>query len=135
MTTVGCLQCLQWYDPSRGPHICGLVGDETARRLAERLDGLERRFQGLEVEARSRLNALERRVHELEAAQVQGDRPSAAEDAPSRVRVFLPPAPDNEPRISPGPIAVGKRDRRADHARYMRAWRLRQALHRGDVHA
>jgi hypothetical protein len=121
MATVGCLQCLQWYDPSRGPHICGLVGDETARRLAERLDALERRFQGLEVEARSRVNALEARVAALE---VLGDRPSAAEDAPSRVRILLPPA------SAPAPESK-------KHAVYMRAWRRKKAALRrgGDIHA
>ena len=122
MTTVGCLQCLQWYDPSRGPHICGLVGDETARRLAERLDAFERRFQGLELEARSRFNALERRVHELEAAQTQVARDRADEDAHSPVRILLPPAsaPAPEPK---------------KHAVYMRAWRRKKAaLRLGDIH-
>jgi hypothetical protein len=32
------------------PHICGLMGDDTARRLAERLDALERRIQLLEMD-------------------------------------------------------------------------------------
>jgi hypothetical protein len=71
MPTIGCLQCLQWYDPSRGPHICGLVADETARRLTERLDAFERRFSALEFEARRRLSDLERRV---EANEVDGSR-------------------------------------------------------------
>jgi hypothetical protein len=114
MSTVGCLQCLQWYDPSRGPHICGLVGDETARQLAERLDAFERRFQGLELEERSRFNALERRVHELEAAQAKRDRGRAEEDAPSRVRILLPPVP------APAPEPT-------KHAVYMRAWRRKRA--------
>jgi hypothetical protein len=108
-----------------------LLADETARGLAERIDAFERRLQGLDGEARSRFNALERRVQELEAAQAQSelDRPSAdttvktlAADAP-----FLPRAPDNE-QISPEPIAIGKRDRKARHARYMRQWRLERAM-------
>jgi hypothetical protein len=132
MKTVGCLRCGVWYDPARS-HCCGVLGDDVARRLAERLDAFERRFQGLEVEERSLFNALERRIHELGAARAQVARKRADEDAPSPVRVVLPPAP--EPRISPEPIAVGKRDRRADHARYMRQWRLRQALRRGNIHA
>jgi hypothetical protein len=123
MSTVGCLQCLQWYDPSRGPHICGLVADETARRLAERLDAFERRFQGLEVEASSRLNRLERRVQELEAAQAQDDRDRAAEDTSSRVRILLPPAPAPAPEPK-------------KHAVYMRAWRRKKAaLRLGNIHA
>jgi hypothetical protein len=101
MSTVGCLQCLQWYDPSRGPHICGLVGDETARRLAERLDAFERRFQELEVEARSRLNRLERRVEELEVHPTTRQTASNDEDSP-------------------------RFDRKANHKRYMREWRARQ---------
>ena len=106
MSTVGCLQCLQWYDPSRGPHICGLVGDETARRLAERLDAFERRFQGLEVEARSRFDALERRVEELEAQPMTRQTASNDEDPPHF-------------------------DRKANHRRYMREWRARQTTLRG----
>jgi hypothetical protein len=123
MATVGCLQCLQWYDPSRGPHICGLVGDETARRLAERLDAFERRFQALEFEARSRLSRLERRIEELEGAQAQVARDRADEDAHSPVRILLPPAsaPAPEPK---------------KHAVYMRAWRRKKAaLRRSEVHA
>ena len=141
MTTVGCLRCGVWYDPGK-PHLCGVLGDDTARRLAERIDAFERRLQGLDGEARSRFNALERRVRELEAAQAQGKHDRASDDAPSRVRIFLPSSDqvhdarlDDEPRISPESIAVGKRDRKADHARYMRAWRLRQALRKGSVHA
>jgi hypothetical protein len=68
MTTVGCLRCGVWYDPGK-PHLCGVLGDDTARRLAERIDAFERRLQGLDGEARSRFNALERRVQELEAAR------------------------------------------------------------------
>jgi hypothetical protein len=113
MTTVGCLQCLL-YDPSRGPHICGLVGDETARRLAERLDAFERRFQGLELEARSRFDALERRVEEIETAQAQGNHTRVDEDAPGPVRILLPPAP--APALEP-----------KKHAVYMRAWRRKKA--------
>ena len=133
MTTVGCLRCGVWYDPGR-PHLCGLLADETARGLAERIDAFERRLQGLDGEARSRFNALERRVQELEAAQAQGDRTRADEDAGSRVRIVLPPAPPPaEPWIAPS--AQPALDKRSAHASYMRAWRLRRALRRGDVHA
>jgi hypothetical protein len=52
-TTVGCLRCGVWYDPAR-PHVCGVVGDDTARRLEARIDALEQRVQGLELEAHSR---------------------------------------------------------------------------------
>jgi hypothetical protein len=76
MTTVGCLRCGVWYDPGR-PHLCGVLGDDIAKELEKRLDAFERRFQGLEVEARSRFNALERRVEELGA----GDRRSNADEA------------------------------------------------------
>jgi hypothetical protein len=136
MATVGCLRCGVWYDPAR-PHLCGLLADETARGLAERIDAFERRLQGLDGEARSRLNALERRIQELAAAQAQGACDRADEDAPSRVRILLPhaPSPPDDPPVDPEPIAVVKRDRRADHARYMRQWRLRRAMRGGDVHA
>ena len=117
----------------------------------ERIDAFERRVQGLDGEARSRLNALERRVQELEAAQAQGelDRRSPspdttlktlAADAPSRVRIVLPSPDrvhdarlDDEPRIAPS--AQPALDKRTAHASYMRAWRLRRALRRGEVHA
>jgi hypothetical protein len=116
--TVGCLRCGVWYDPAK-PHACGVLADETARGLAERLDAYERRLQGLEAEARSRVEALERRVSELAAGQ--GDR--AAEDAPGRVRILLPPAPAPTPEPK-------------KHAVYMRAWRRKKAaLRRGDAHA
>jgi hypothetical protein len=111
-----------------------VLGDDVARVLEERLDAFERRLQGLEFEARRRLNAIERRAEELEATQAQGDRAQVDEDAPSSVRIFLPPAPPpaDEPQITSEPNPA--RDRRADHARYMRAWRLRQALRRGAIH-
>jgi hypothetical protein len=143
MTIVGCLQCRQWYDLAK-PHVCGVLGDETARRLEERLDAFERRLQGLELEARSRLNR-------LEAAQAQGEldcrSPSAdtrvktlAAAAPSRVRIVLPSPDqvhdarlDDEPRIAPEPRPAS--DRKARHARYMRQWRLQRAMRKGDVHA
>jgi hypothetical protein len=82
-----------------------------AGRGRGKIGGKIRRFQGLEVEERSRFNALERRVHELEAAQAQGDRDRPDEDAPSPVRILLPPAP-----------APAKK-----HAVYMRAWRRKKA--------
>jgi hypothetical protein len=104
MTTVGCLRCGVWYDPAR-PHACRILGDEMARRLEERPDAFERRLQGLELEARSRLNALERRVQELEAQRMTRQTASNDED----------------------PLRF---DRKANHRRYGREWRARQAVPR-----
>jgi hypothetical protein len=134
MKTVGCLRCGVWYDPAK-PHLCGLLADETARGLAERLDTLERRFQGLDVEERRRLSALERRVEDLEAAQAHGERVRADEDAPGRAHIVLPfmPSPADESRTTPEPKPA--QDKRAAHAEYMKRWRLKQALRRGDFHA
>ena len=59
-------------------------------------------------------------MEELEAAQAQGDRARADEDALSRVRILLPPA---VPELK-------------KHAVYMRAWRRKKAaLRSGEVHA
>jgi hypothetical protein len=126
MTTVGCLQCRQWYDPSRGPHICGLVGDETARRLAERLDVFERRFHGLQVEVRSRFNALERRVHELEA-QVTCEGAGLTREDQAHGIAANEPTRLEEIRASTSLTPEQGFDRKANHRRYMREWRRKRA--------
>jgi hypothetical protein len=174
MATVGCLRCGVWYDPAK-PHLCGLLADETARALAERLDAFERRLQGLEGEAREkikgadsasfrRVNALERRVEELEAA-LADDGSEKSEPSPETVSesktpegagseiserspneagrgacdlgAFAPPASEKGRKnksqqatsganAPPEPAARPRFDRKANHRRYMRAWRARQ---------
>jgi hypothetical protein len=141
--TAMCLRCGVRYDPTK-PHLCGLLADETARALAERIDAFERRLQGLDGEARSRFNALERRVQELETAQAQGelDRRSPSADttvktsavAPSHVRILLPPAPSPADKQQIVPEPASALDRKARHAAYMRQWRAWRAARR-DVHA
>jgi hypothetical protein len=111
------------------------LGDDVAQALEERLDAFECRLQGLDGEVRSRLNALERRVQELEDAQAQGDRAQGEEDAPSPVRIVLPPAPPTEQahaRLEP--LVAPASDKRARHAEYMRRWRVWRKAQR-DVHA
>jgi hypothetical protein len=49
-----------------------VLGDDIARELEARIFAFEQRLQGLDGEARSRFNALERRVQELEAGQESG---------------------------------------------------------------
>jgi hypothetical protein len=123
MATVGCLRCGVWYDPGR-PHLCGVLGDDTARALAERLDAFERRLQGLEGEARSRFNALERLVEGLEAA-LADDGSDFSEPSPETVSESKTP----ENAISENSEAAGLKprfDRKGNHRRYMREWRARQ---------
>jgi hypothetical protein len=136
MTPNLCQRCGQWFDPVR-PHICGVLGDETARRLEERLDSFARRLRELEVDTQARLNRLE-----AAQAQIEFDCRSPSTDttgktlanAPSPVRIVLPLAPPSaEPQIAPEPKAAP--DKRAAHARYMKQWRLRLAMRRGNVHA
>ena len=124
MTTVGCLRCGVWYDPGR-PHLCGLLADETARGLAERIDAFERRLQGLDGEARSRFNALERRVQELEAGQERG-KPETLSTEAIGFRGPGNPSPDTRGFEPPAPMPKPRFDRKANHRRYMREWRARQ---------
>ena len=127
MATVGCLRCGVWYDPAR-PHLCGLLADETARGLAERIDAFERRLQGLGGEARSRFNALERRVQELEAGQERGKPENLSTEA---IGFLAPGNPSRQARDFEPPLEPTKRfDRKANHRRYMREWRARQTARR-----
>jgi hypothetical protein len=84
-----------------------VLGDDTARRLEERIA------------------ALERRVEQLEAGQERGEnnllteatRGSLATGNPSR----------DASGFEPPPLEPTKRfDRKANHRRYMREWRARQ---------
>jgi hypothetical protein len=125
MTTVRCLRCGVWYDPAR-PHACGVLGDDVARGLKERLDAFERRFQELELAARSRLDALVRRVDALQAwvtcecagltredraHGIAANEPTRLEEMPASTSLT------HEPRF----------DRKANHRRYMREWRRKRA--------
>ena len=116
MTTVGCLRCGVWYDPAR-PHLCGVLGDDIARALEQRLDAFERRLQRLEVEGRSRFDALE-----------QGQERGKPETLSTEAIGFLAPGnPSRQARDFEPPLEPTKRfDRKANHRRYMREWRARQ---------
>ena len=121
MTTVGCLRCGVWYDPAR-PHVCGVIGDDIARALAERLDAFERRLQGLEVEARSRFDAFE-----------QGQERGKPENLSTEAIGFRGPgnpSPDTRGFEPPAPMPKPRFDRKANHRRYMREWRARQTASR-----
>ena len=132
MTSVGCLRCGVWYDPAR-PHACGVLGDDIARGLEDRLDAFERRFAGLELEARSRFNALERRVEKLEA-QVRCEGAGLmredhahgiAANEPTRLEI----------RASTSLRPEQGFDRKANHRRYMREWRRKRAALRNPTGA
>ena len=117
MTTVGCLRCGVWYDPAR-PHLCGVLGDDIARALEQRLDAFERRLQRLEVEGRSRFDALE-----------QGQERGKPENLSTEAIGFLGPgnpSPDTRGFEPPAPMPKPRFDRKANHKRYMREWRARQ---------
>jgi hypothetical protein len=151
--TVGCLRCGIWYDPAR-PHVCGVLGDDIARGLDARLDAFERRLQGLEVEARSRLNKLEEIAARLPAeVKAQGPRvqPAASSADPEIPRLMgtwvqvdddiarslaerKPSAPPREEGIALEPKKKRVQDR-AHHAKYMRAWRSRQYLRKHGIPA
>jgi hypothetical protein len=109
---VHCLRCGETYryDPNTS-HVC----DAPARAIetTTRGDNLAKRLATLEFEARSRLNALERRIRELETAP--------ARQATASVASIDAPAPPHKGRDGKPPF-----DRRAYHARYMRDWRRRQ---------
>jgi hypothetical protein len=124
MTTNLCLRCGQFFDPAR-PHVCGLLGDETARRLEERLDAFERRLSALEFEA-LRLNA-------LEVSGVKAPRPAVGacgEQAPVAADdVGASAPPDGNPPGKPPRF-----DRKGYYRQYMRAWRRRQTTLRRERH-
>jgi hypothetical protein len=103
-----------------------VLADETARRLAERLDAIERRFQGLELEARSRFNALERRVHELEA-QVTCEGAGLTREDQAHGIAANEPTRLEEIRASTSLTPEQGFDRKANHRRYMREWRRKRA--------
>jgi hypothetical protein len=126
MTTVGCLRCGVWYDPAR-PHVCGVIGDDIARELEARIYAFEQRLRELEVEPRSRFNALERRVEEIEAGlggatQEMSDVATFPDDSRSVDRQSGRMTPDQPVDENPKP----RFDRKANHRRYMREWRARQ---------
>ena len=127
--TVGCLRCGVWYDPAR-PHFCGVLGDDIARGLEERLDALERRLRQLEVEARSRLNALERKA--LEARFTREGAGLTREDRGHSIAANQPIRLE-EIRASTGPTPKPRFDRKANHRRYMREWRRKRAALRMTV--
>jgi hypothetical protein len=106
MATVGCLRCGVWYDPSK-PHLCGLLADETARGLAARLDALERRVEQLEAGQSGVMQDVSRCPTLPDFGMSKGQA-ALADDG------FSDEAP--RPRF----------DRKANHRRYMREWRARQ---------
>jgi hypothetical protein len=103
-----------------------VLGDDVARALEERLDAIERRFQGLELEARSRLNALEQRVDALQARVTCEGAGLTREDQAHGIAA-------NEPiRLEEIPASTSLTpeqgfDRKANHRRYMREWRRKRA--------
>ena len=129
--TVGCLRCGVWYDPAR-PHACGGLGDDIARGLEERLDALGRRLQGLEFEARSRLNALERQVEMLEARFTREGAGLTRED---QVHGIAANEPTRLEEIRVGTTPKPHFDRKANHRRYMREWRRKRAALRNPTGA
>jgi hypothetical protein len=108
----------------------------------------------LEFETRSRLNKLELQVEEIAASQAQGARrqPAAPSEDPEIPRLMgtwvqedgisglddlarslaerkpIAPPREEESALEPKP----RFDRKSYHAKYMRGWRLRRALRRGD---
>jgi hypothetical protein len=103
-----------------------VLGDDIARGLEERLDALGRRLQGLEVEARSRLNALERQVEALEARFTREGAGLTREDQAHGIAANEPTRLE-EIRASNGPTPEPRFDRKANHRRYMREWRRKRA--------
>ena len=104
-----CLRCgaTYRYDPNTS-HAC----DAPARG--------DDRLATLEFEARSRLNALERRIRELEAATA-GRRSEERQAKAAGASIDAPAAPDKGKNGKP-PF-----DRRSYHAGYMRRWRARRS--------
>jgi hypothetical protein len=123
-TTVGCLRCGVWYDPAR-PHVCGVIGDDTARRLEELIFETRSWIEGLD----RRLGAIEERSHHPAVPPTQDtklqDQPlecmTGGEAAP--VRTPAPPTL-SELRVA-GPVKQPF-DRKRYHAGYMRTWRARR---------
>jgi hypothetical protein len=117
-TTVGCLRCGVWYDPAR-PHVCGVIGDDTARRLED-----------LIFETRSWIEALDRRLQAIEAGSPArdtrfNDQPLEPVTGVDAVPVRTPAPPTlSELRLA-GPVKPPF-DRKRYHAGYMRTWRARR---------
>jgi hypothetical protein len=119
------LRCGVWYDPAR-PHICGVMGDDTAKRLEE-----------LIFENRSRIEALDRRLLEIEATRSHDPAISPAQAEPIEC------ATGTEAPRAPAPLTLAELrseapikqplDRKRYHAGYMRRWRARRkALLKGN---
>jgi hypothetical protein len=126
-TTVGCLRCGVWYDPAR-PHVCGVIGDDTARRLEK-----------LIFETRSSIEALDRRLQAIEARLPAQDTRlndrSLEFTTGGDARHNRTPSPPtlSELRLA-GPVKQPF-DRKQNHAGYMRTWRARRKalLQRDDI--
>ena len=81
---------------------------------------IEGRLAAWEFEAQSRLNALEQRVRELEGAGLIGEDQAhgiAANETTRLEEIRRPTILTPKPRF----------DRKANHRRYMREWRRKQA--------
>jgi hypothetical protein len=106
-----CLTCgaTYRYDPNT-THACDAPA--RAETMTPRGDDLAKRLAALEFEARSRLDALERQVQELEALLVSRGQDRHVKAASASAAA---PAASNTPF-----------NRRTYHATYMRAWRKRQ---------
>jgi hypothetical protein len=125
MTIVGCLQCRQWYDQAK-PHLCGVLGDETARALEARLVALERRIEELES-----WRALANRPHGYQGGDDgSNERPSIAEAASAAgvpetaikaaKTVLKDGALEEIEAVKTGKARL-RFDRKANHWRYMRS--------------
>jgi hypothetical protein len=113
MTTVGCLRCGVWYDPAR-PHVCGVLGDDIARALEARIVALERRVEELEAGRDAPFS--------VSSGSGLGQPPEGTEgDGRSWLKAETPSI--EATGFGPKP----RFDRKANHRRYMREWRARQA--------
>ena len=136
MTTVGCLRCGVWYDPAR-PHVCGVLGDDTARALEERLVVLERRVEELEAGMSQRKAAEALGIprstlqNDLDESRPKTGRESSIDRDERREAAIVSNeagrgACDIDANASPEPATRPRFDRKANHRRYMRGWRARQ---------
>jgi hypothetical protein len=103
-----------------------VLADDVAKGLENRLDAFERRFAGLELEARSRFNALERRVEVLEA-QVACECTGLTREHQAHGIAASEPTRLEEITASTSLTPEHGFDRKANHRRYMREWRRKRA--------
>jgi hypothetical protein len=122
-----------------------VIGDETARRLEARIIALERRVQALEADQtqgdRDRPSpSADARVKSLRDLAVSRDRSLTDSEQRKTIGDRQPPDVSFDEARPKSPSVEGIEperksafDRKGYHRQYMRAWRRRKTLRRGDA--